>query len=214
MRSDRRRRRAWANTRREWCPLPDDPPSLSAWRHDRQALNRLITASPDPFSLQDDSQVLTREQSPGASPLLQAGRLSNRFCAPPGVKTPAPAAFSNRGIVAKMKSFRFFQYLPTSAPVCVRLSNGFQTVLRSRSRSRSPSFGLYEAAPLHSVSRFGVCGKSYGAERREELRYDEGRRKGVGSEGRMRPDVDPVTRFRGFPGLAGESPDDRFPFSR
>ena len=51
-------------------------------------------------------------------------------------------------------------------------------------------------------------------EQREELRYDEGRRKVVGSEGRLRPKVDPVTRFRGFPGLAGESPDDRFPIGR
>ena len=41
---------------------------------------------------------------------------------------------------------------------------------------------------------------------RAELRYDEGGRKGVGSEGRLRPDGDPATRFRGFPDLAGESP--------
>lgn len=214
MRSDRRRRRAWINTRREWYPFPDEPPSLSAWRHDRQALNRLITASPDPFFLQDDSQVLTREQSPGASPLLQVGRHSNRFCAPPGVKTPAPAAFSNRGIVAKMKRFRFFR-----DGSCVQQACGAsRTVSPDGSGPQVPlavaGFGLYEAAPLHSVSRFGVCGKSYGAEKREELRYDEGRRKGVGSEGRLRPDVDPVTRVRGFPGLAGESPDDRFPFGR
>jgi hypothetical protein len=151
MRSDRRRRRTSANTRREWCPFPDEPPSLSAWRHDRQALNRLITASPDPFFLQDDSQVLTREQLLGASPLLQVGRLSNRFCAPPGVTTPAPAAFSNRGIVTKRKSFRFFQRLPVPVRVCVRLSNGFPGRFWSpdpaRGRQvwtlRSRSFTLY-----------------------------------------------------------------------
>jgi hypothetical protein len=51
-------------------------------------------------------------------------------------------------------------------------------------------------------------------EQREELRYDEGRRKGVGSEGRLRPDGDPAMQFREFPDLAGESPEDRFPFSR
>ena len=214
MRRDRRRRRAWINTRREWYPFPDEPPSLSAWRHDRQALNRLITASPDPFFLQDDSQVLTRERSPGASPLLQVGCLSNRYCAPPGVKTPAPAAFSNRGIVAKRKSFRFFRDRSCVQQAC----GGSRTVSPDGSGLPIPlagaRFGLYEVAPLHSVSWFGVCSRSYGAERREELRYDEGRRKGVGSEGRLRSDVDPMTRLRGFPGLAGESADDRFPFGR
>ncbi len=201
------------NTRREWSPAPDEPPSLSAWRHDRQALNRLITASPDPFFLQDDSQVLTREQSPGASPLLQAGRLSNRFCAPPGAKTPAPAAFSNRGIVAKTKSFRFVWDRS-----CVQQACGASRTVSPDSSGlpiplASARFGLYEAAPLHSVSRFGVCGKSYRAEKREELRYDEGGRKVVGSKVRpyRRPNGDPGVRL---PGLAGESPDDRFPFSR
>ena len=76
MRTDRRRRRARANTRREWSPVPDETPSLSVWRHDRQVLNRLITASPDPFSSQDDSQVLTREQSPGQA--LYPGRPSQQ----------------------------------------------------------------------------------------------------------------------------------------
>ncbi len=199
MRIDRRRRRARTNTRREWSLVPDEPPSLSAWRQERQALNRLITASPDPFSLQDDSQVLTREQSPGASLCSGPAVSATDLAPPPGVLTPAPAAFANRGIVTNIEGFRFIHNLPRlyySACASQTGSPGGPGFPVSLAVVR---FGLYEAAPLHSVSWFGVCGKS----------YDEERRKGVGSNG-LRLDDDFVTRFQGCPGSAGESPDYRF----
>jgi hypothetical protein len=112
-------------------------------------------------------------------------------------------------MVTNIKGFRFIHNLPRlyySACASQTGSPGGPSFPVALAVVR---FGLYEAAPLHSVSWFGVCGKSYGAERREELRYDEERRKGVGSNG-LRLDDDFVTRFQGCPGSAEESPAYRF----
>jgi hypothetical protein len=48
----------------------------------------LITASSGPFFSQDDSQVLTREQSPGAKSLLQPAVSATDF-APPWGQNPS-----------------------------------------------------------------------------------------------------------------------------
>lgn len=128
---------------------------------------------------------------------------------PPWGQDPSACGLFQPGYRNKHEGLSLLSQSTALVLLCVRLLNRFPGGSGFPVPLAVVRFGLYEAAPLHSVSRFGVCGKSYGAERREELRYDEGRRKGVGSNG-LRLDGDSVTRFRGCPGSAGESPDHRF----
>ena len=89
----------------------------------------------------------------------------------------------------------------------MRLLNRFPGGLVSLFRSRLS--GLDFTKPLLYTLFLGSEYAVSPTEQREELRYDEGRRKGVGSNG-LRLDDDFVTRFQGCPGSAEESPAYRF----
>ena len=94
----------------------------------------------------------------------------------------------------------------------MRLLNRFPGGLVSLFRSRLS--GLDFTKPLLYTLFLGSEYAVGPTEQREELRYDQGRRKGVGSEGWLRPDGEPVVRFRGCPGQAEERLNDRFPIAR
>ncbi len=80
--------------------------------------------------------------------------------------------------------------------------------------SRSRLSGLDFTKPLLYTLFLGSEYAVSPTEQREELRYDEGRRKGVGLEGWLRTDRGPMTRVRGCPGPSGENPDLRSPVGR
>lgn len=172
-------------------------------------MNRLITASSDPFFLQGDSRI-SNEGAIAGSKTSALGRPSQQpILRPPWGLDPSACGLFQPGYRSKNEEFSLLPVSTESACASRTVSGRFWFPDPARGRQV-----LDFTKPLLYTLFLGSEYAVNPAERREELRYDEGGRKGVGSEVRLHSDSDPAMRFRGFPGPTGESPDDRFPFGR